>query len=231
MNAGRKGELTLSQSSKTAWFLAFFLVLIIAVGIASAVSPSGDPPPPAEPGERVSVEATLEEPFRNAPDHWTMQGTTELDRASWTIQLTADGDPVDTVDVGGPQFSHDLSSEFGPTSVQLLVAGEVPDKPDSSTYEALTISRVSNGASTELASWEGIIITDQTRTVVRETSPDIDTPTQTPARGQDSNSINRGFFTNAPSSGIGLLNNVVNITTIGFALSIIGILLQLRRGG
>lgn len=40
----------------------------------------------------------------------------------------------------------------------------------------------------------------------------------------------RGFFTNNPNSSLSFLNDPFNITTIGFILSIIGILLQLRRG-
>jgi len=43
--------------------------------------------------------------------------------------------------------------------------------------------------------------------------------------------VDRGFFTNGADSGLGFLDNALNITIIGFALSIIGILLELRRGG
>jgi len=51
--------------------------------------------------------------------------------------------------------------------------------------------------------------------------------------GQSANEeedVQRGFFTNDPDSGLAVLNDPFNITTIGFLLSILGILMELRRG-
>lgn len=52
----------------------------------------------------------------------------------------------------------------------------------------------------------------------------------------DSNSeqeadIQRGFFSNDPNTRFAPIRDPLNITTIGFVLSILGILLELRRGG
>ncbi len=49
-------------------------------------------------------------------------------------------------------------------------------------------------------------------------------------KSSDEEEEHRGFFTNNPDSGIAVLQNPLNITVLGFLLSIAGIFLQLRRG-
>jgi len=46
----------------------------------------------------------------------------------------------------------------------------------------------------------------------------------------DQGGVERGFFTNNPESGIGILQSPMSITMVGIILSILGIGLELRRG-
>lgn len=75
---------------------------------------------------------------------------------------------------------------------------------------------------------------DETQPAEQQESQSTDQQNQgvTSDSVQDTNSddFQRGFFTNNPNSALSFLNNPFNITTIGFILSIVGILLQLRRG-
>ncbi|MDZ7689286.1 MAG: hypothetical protein U5J64_11375 [Halobacteriales archaeon] len=50
-----------------------------------------------------------------------------------------------------------------------------------------------------------------------------------PNGGSSSEEVQRGFFTNNPDSTFAILNSPLNITMLGFLLSIFGILLQLAR--
>ncbi len=59
---------------------------------------------------------------------------------------------------------------------------------------------------------------------------DSDQQTNDQSDGQSGDRVQRGFFTNDRGSPLFLVSNPMNITTIGFVLSVIGISLELRRG-
>lgn len=235
----------------------------------------GSPPASAQVGDAISFTATVQNPFQNAPDRWTLQGRTELENASWTIQVSDEGDPVDTVDAGGEQFRYDLDRRTGATTVEITVSGNVPPRSGYSYEEMsrenvtiISIGRRSNGAENEIEAFESHRYTEESRAARNAIDDAIeavggtnDTVEQaisaynsgnfgdainlaneaegggeqsagnTPQSQAESTDYNRGFFTNDPESGFTVLNNPLNLTTIGFALSIVGILLELRRGG
>lgn len=158
------------RSSKGVVLGIALVVALLAAGTAAAVTIQGQAPPPAETGETIDTTVTLEEPFRDAPDQWTLQGSTALENASWTVQVTAQGDPVDTVDSGGQEFTYDLDSETGATEVEITVRGDVPqlssfnyEEMSAENYSAVTVSRVSDGATTELRNFRSHRYTEESR--------------------------------------------------------------------
>ena len=120
------------HSSKALVVGVLLAVSLVSVGTAAAVTVDGSAPAPAEVGQTVSHEVTVEEPFRDAPDQWTLNGQTDLQDPSWTIQVEAQGDPVDTQDISGESFGYDLQSDTGATVVTVEVTGQVPEL---STYD------------------------------------------------------------------------------------------------
>jgi hypothetical protein len=150
------------HSSRGAVIGVLAVLLFAAVGTAAAVTVDGSSPAPAKVGESVEYTATLEEPFRDAPDQWTLQGSTALENASWTVQVSAQGDPVETIDSGGDNFTYDLDSTTGATQVEITVTGDVQPIDDfvyadqsSENHTVLTVARLSDGNENVLASFVG----------------------------------------------------------------------------
>jgi len=150
------------HSSEGAAVGVLVVLLFAAVGTAAAVTVDGSSPGPAQVGESMEYNATIEEPFRDAPDQWTLQGSTDLANASWTVQVTAQGDPVETIDRGGDNFTYDLDSATGATEVEITVSGDVRPIDDfayedrsGENHTVLTVARLSDGTTNELASFTG----------------------------------------------------------------------------
>lgn len=160
------------RSSKGVVLGIALVVALLAAGTAAAVTIQGQAPPPAETGENVNTSVTIDEPFREAPTQWTLQGSTELENASWTVEVTAQGDPVDTIDAGGQSFEYtlDRSTSPTPTEVEITVRGDVPElssfnyeEMSAENYSAVTVSRVSDGTTTELESFQSHRYTEESR--------------------------------------------------------------------
>lgn len=82
-------------------------------------------------------------------------------------------------------------------------------------------------------------VEDSSATKADQEQSSVDTPSQSEeaASGGETNDntanqggTQRGFFTNNPDSGFGILQSPMSITMIGIVLSILGIGLELRRG-
>ena len=139
------------------------VVLLAFVGTAAAVTVEFTEPAPVQVGDEVEYSVAVEQPFREAPDEWTLQASTGLGNATWTLRVSAQGDPVDTQDAAGENISYDLSQSTSPTPtlVNVSVSGDVPsigaysyDEPASERVELLTISRVTDGNVNELETIE-----------------------------------------------------------------------------
>jgi hypothetical protein len=139
------------------------VVLLAFVGTAAAVTVEFSEPAPVQVGDEVEYSVAVEEPFRDAPDQWTLQGSTGLGNATWTLQVSAQGDPVDTQDAAGQNITYDLSQSTSPTPtlVNVSVSGDVPpvdaysyDQPAGERVELLTISRVTDGNVNDLQTVE-----------------------------------------------------------------------------
>jgi len=142
--------------------LALVLAASLALaGTAAAVTISGESPGATEVGEEVSMTITIEEPFRDAPDQWTLRGETGLEEASWTVTTLEQGRTIETNDYGSATFEQDLDIESGTTTVEITVEGTVPEMTEFNydNVEAEQVTVASIGRSTEgnvntLQSWE-----------------------------------------------------------------------------
>jgi len=142
--------------------LALLLVVsLAAAGTAAAVTISGESPDATEVGEDVSMTITIEEPFADAPDQWTLRGESELEEASWTVTTLEQGRTVATNDYGSQTFEQELDIENGTTTVEITVEGTVPgmetfnyDNVEAEQFAVASIGRTTGGNVNTLQSWE-----------------------------------------------------------------------------
>jgi hypothetical protein len=190
------------RSSKAAALGVLFVVALAAVGTATAVTVQADDPEPMAVGSSVEYTATVQEPFRDAPDQWALEGETELGNATWTVQVTAQGDPVTTEDYQGQSFSHDLDSATGATEIEVTVSGDVRSigeyDYDDYAEENFTLAALSRGAGAELDTITATRYTEESR----EARQAIDSAIEAVGGTNDAieraiSSYNNGNFENA----------------------------------
>jgi hypothetical protein len=114
------------HSSRGAILGVLLACSLVAVGTAAAVSVSGGAPAPAENGTEVSMTVTVEDPFASAPDQWTLRGETQLQDATWNVEVLNQGRLVTRTDTAGSNFSQPLDFEEGATTVNVTLTGTVP---------------------------------------------------------------------------------------------------------
>jgi len=149
-----------THSSEGVALAVLLVVSLFAAGTAAAVTITGEPPGATEVGEDVSMTITIEEPFADAPDQWTLQGDTELDNASWTVTTLEQGRTIDTHDYGSDSFEQELDIENGTTEIEITVEGSVPqltefnyDEVEVEEFTVASIGRTTNGNVNTLESW------------------------------------------------------------------------------
>lgn len=145
------------HSSKVIALGVLLTMAFAAVGTAAALEVVGDEPAPTEVGETVTHEVTIEEPFRDQPEQWDLQGQTDLEGASWTVNVESQGDSLTTEEYSGQSFTLTLDDQTA-TEVQIEVNGQVPGGIDfnyrdrsAENYTAIELSR----GDTELATFTG----------------------------------------------------------------------------
>ncbi len=148
------------SSEAVALGLLVTLSLVVA-GTAAAVTISGESPDPTQVGEDVSMTITLEEPFADAPDQWTLRGETELADASWTVTTLEQGRTLQTNDYGSATFEQGLNIENGTTTIEITVEGSAPemegfdyDDPSVEQFTVASVGRATGGNVNVLQSWE-----------------------------------------------------------------------------
>lgn len=113
--------------------LITLLVLVVAAaGVTGAVSITGDAPNEAEVGSEVTENYTISQPFQPRSS-WTLQGTTELANATWTVReidtagVVVERSTYPTKDDPTPkQFEHELSQGEDVNKVTVELSGNVP---------------------------------------------------------------------------------------------------------
>ncbi|MHB9288074.1 hypothetical protein ACKVMT_13655 [Halobacteriales archaeon Cl-PHB] len=168
-----------THSSKTTILAVLLAVSLVAVGTAGAISVSADAPDQTQVGESVSATVTISDPFEDQPDQWTLQGTSGLDNASWTVTTLQQGSTVETNQYAGDNFTQDLSIDSGVDEVQIEVSGAAPalnsfdyEEMSAENYTVATVARNVDGTANAIESF----------TAHRYTVADGDAPNSLEAR-------------------------------------------------
>jgi hypothetical protein len=145
------------HSSKGALVGVLLAVSLVTAGTAAALSVSADAPEEAQVGQQVSMSITIEEPFADAPDQWTLSGDTGLQDASWTVTTLEQGRTVATNDYGSATFEQDLNIDSGVTTVEIEVQGTAPEISqfdyDDMEVENVNVATIGRAGGGEIQSW------------------------------------------------------------------------------
>lgn len=116
------------NSSRCSSVLVVFCALVLAVGVAGAVSVTDNAPREAQVG--TTVEATFElTELYSEYENWQLQGQTELSNVTWTVEEINAADAVIQSESGtydGQRFAHPIGIESGAVRVQVTVTGTAP---------------------------------------------------------------------------------------------------------
>jgi len=109
--------------------------LLAFAGVASAftVSAEGVPAESAV-DEEVSVTYSIDDPFTDVPNQWTLSGETELESVSWTVTVLRSGSQVSQTTYGEQSFTQDLDIDNNGDEVRIELVGTTP-AVENYTYE------------------------------------------------------------------------------------------------
>lgn len=101
--------------------------LLAFAGVASAfaVSAEGVPSESAV-DEEVSVTYSIDDPFTDVPNQWTLRGETDLESVSWTVTVLRSGSQVSQTTYGEQSFSQGLDINNNGDEVRIELAGTTP---------------------------------------------------------------------------------------------------------
>jgi hypothetical protein len=104
------------------------VVALLAVsGTATAFSVASDGvPSEAAVEEDVTVTYTIDDPFTDAPDQWTLRGSTELESVSWQVTVFRAGTQISEETYGSQNISQDLDIDDNGDEVEIELSGTVP---------------------------------------------------------------------------------------------------------
>lgn len=159
-----------THSSRGAIFGVLLAISLLAVGTAAAISTTGQAPAPAENGTEVSMTATVDEPFADAPDQWTLRGDTELENATWIVEAYDQrGSVVARENVQASNVTQDLNFDNDATRVNVTVTGSVPTLTafnyEDRSAENYTVMRLSQADGSALEkSWDSHRYTNGSQT-------------------------------------------------------------------
>ncbi|WP_128476506.1 DUF4398 domain-containing protein [Halorussus pelagicus] len=116
-----------NHCSKLLALLLAATLVVSAVGPAAAMSASASgAPDEKQVGEDVESTFTITKPFSEY-NTWTLNGETELDDVTWTVQLfDQSGSKIDQSSYDGQSFNHSLEQSDA-FEVKVVVKGTVPE--------------------------------------------------------------------------------------------------------
>jgi hypothetical protein len=123
------------RCSKGTVTLLCVIGMLALAGTASAftVSAEGVPSESAV-DEEVSVTYTIDDPFTDAPNEWTLAGETELENVSWTVTVLRAGSQVSQETYGDQAFEQGLDIDNNGDQVRVELVGTTP-AVENYTYE------------------------------------------------------------------------------------------------
>lgn len=123
------------RSSKSAVLVALLALSLTAAGTAGAISVShGEVPNEAQVGSTVTTTVTVDDPFVDMPDQWTLKGSTQLENVSWTVTVLQQGEQVSQNTYGDQTFEESLEAANNGDTVEVELTGTVP-AVENYTYE------------------------------------------------------------------------------------------------
>jgi len=130
--------------------------LLAAAGTASAFTVSAeDVPDESAVDEEVAVTYTIDDPFTDVPNEWTLEGETELRDVSWTVTVLRAGNQVSQETYGDQSFDQDLDIDNNGDQVRIELTGTTPAVENytydpEETYTVAALTRVSGNNENEL---------------------------------------------------------------------------------
>jgi len=119
--------MSLIRCSKRATLLVCVVGLLALSGVASAYTVSAEGvPAESEVGGEVTVTYTIDDPFTDAPNEWTLAGATELENVSWTVTVLRAGNQVSQDTYGSQNFSQGLDIDDNGDQVEIELTGATP---------------------------------------------------------------------------------------------------------
>ena len=106
------------------------VLLAVALGAAGTALAADitvtNEPEVGEAGDEVSMEVVIDDP--HPPSQWTLTGETELEDASWSIEVRdIDGSLIDEESIDGDSFSQEIDSEDRTDEITISVSGDIPE--------------------------------------------------------------------------------------------------------
>lgn len=117
--------------------IALGVLLAVALGAAGTAVAADititNEPEVGEEGDEVSMEIVIDDP--HPPSQWALDGETELDDATWSIEMRdIDDNLIEERSVGGNSFSQNVDSDDRTDEITIQVSGEIPEL-DTFDYE------------------------------------------------------------------------------------------------
>jgi len=147
------------RSSEAGAVLVLLAVTLAAVGTAAALSASAENvPEDARAGTEINATITVEDPFTDTADQWTLQGHTELEGATWLVTVFDQGERVDRATFDGQNFEMPLNRSDGGDEVVFELEGTTP-AVENHTYsppERFTMARLNRteeGIDEDINTW------------------------------------------------------------------------------
>jgi len=234
--------------SKGAILGVLLAISLVAVGTAGAVSFDGEPPAAKNVNDTAEMNATVNDPFEGQPETWTLRGETELENASWTVQVYEQGSRLRTeTHQGTLEEELDSTGQATPDRVVVQVTGDVPDDiqynyedKSSENYTVISLENANSGE--ELQSYDAHRHTDgskSARTAIQDAEAaidELDNPSDDAQNQLDRaiSSYDNGNFENARSLAEDAQSNAEEQQSSSLPLPLIGgavVLVLLVVGG
>lgn len=109
--------------------ILFVTLLLVAGGVAGAVTVSGNNAPEnAEVGTTTTATIVVTELFQNPSlEEWSLEGETQLENTTWTVtQINQAGGQVSQNSYDGTTFSEDVALDTNVAEVRVKITGTVP---------------------------------------------------------------------------------------------------------
>ncbi len=171
------------RCSRATTALLFVAVLVAAAGPAAAISVSSSGVPgSSQVGTDVTVSYTIDDPFTDAPNQWTLHGETELDDVRWTVTVMRAGSQVSQQTYTEQTFDHSL--EIGNNGDQVVVEldGTTPAVDNytyspEETYRVTSLDQTTGSNTEELANASAhhyTVESQEARTAIEDAQAAID---------------------------------------------------------